>query len=607
MLTSVAYSYSGSASSQKTCLLWAGEDGQWHRSEPATTDVWSSEAAAVVLEDGTVRVFYRSGSSILCYTDYLWVDGEYVRDENNTSVSTEAAKNAGNGCMLTAVMYPEKVTGREMILVATPSTSNSRSNGYIYAFCVNADGSMELVASYDITPGASEYYAYSCMSVLTQGSKAGDLALFWENAAAGIRYDVIDIDDVLVDLKEVVQKDVALTVGESATFTDDEDYYVGADTSALDTNVATVQISGTILESQRKGDQAVTAIESGVQYILVNTRAGKTMTNVTTTSAAAAGAGNGLSLSGTQENVTDAAIWTIEAVNGGYRVTDANGNHLTVSSNGAGVTAEESIVTIAPNGSSWTISQNGAYLNDFGGGGTCAAGWQHASAATDSGSQWSIYTIREVPVEGTSEITFTGVGVGQTQVQIGYVLYNITVTEAPQVNPFVDVPMDSFFYDAVLWAVENGITNGVDDTHFGPTASCSRAQVVTFLWRAAGSPEPASTNNPFEDVKADAYYHKAVLWAVEKGITNGVDATHFGPNVSCNRAQVVTFLWRANGQPASSAEVRFSDVQAGQFYTTAVAWAVEKGITNGMDESTFGIGEICNRAQVVTFLYRADK
>ena len=117
----------------------------------------------------------------------------------------------------------------------------------------------------------------------------------------------------------------------------------------------------------------------------------------------------------------------------------------------------------------------------------------------------------------------------------------------------------------------------------------------------------AVMDTAFEDVPVGSFYFDPVQWAVEQGITNGVDATHFGPNVSCNRAQVVTFLWRANGQPASSAEVRFSDVQAGQFYTTAVAWAVEKGITNGMDSSTFGIGEICNRAQVVTFLYRAHK
>ena len=381
-----AYSYSGSASSQKTCLLWAGEDGVWHRSENATTDVWSSEAAAVVLESGTVRVFYRSGSSVLCYTDYLWVDGEYVRDEDNTSVSTEAVKNSGNGCMLSAVKYPEKVNGREMIFVATPATTNSRSDGRIYGFYVNRDGSLGLAASCDITPNDAEYYAYSCLTVLTDGEEAGDLALFWEDswnsspAAATIRYSVLPIEEVLAGVKEVVRKDVSLTVGETVTFEDPEDYYVGEDTSDLDPNIASVRITGTVTETTLSTGQAVSALESGRQYILVNTRAGKPMTNAPASSTAEAGAGSGLSLTGIKENVTGSAVWVIEAADGGYRVKDANGQYLTVRANGAGVVGDESIVAIAPNGGTWTISQNGAYLNDFGGKGTCAAGWQHSSA-----------------------------------------------------------------------------------------------------------------------------------------------------------------------------------------------------------------------------------
>ena len=431
-----AYSYSGSAGSQRSCLLWAGKDGVWHRSEGATTDVWSSEASAVVLEDGTVRVFYRSGSTTLCYTDYLWVNGEYVRDENNTSVSTEAVKNAGNGCMLSAVLYPERINGKEMIFVATPATSNSRSDGHIYAFYVNNDGSMELAVDYDITPYASEYYAYSCLTVLTQGEEAGDLALFWEDswtsspAACTIKYDVISIRDVLADLREVVRRDVTLTVGQQASFEDTEGYYVGADTSDLDPNVATAEITGTVTRTVTGADRVVSSIESGERYIIVNTRAGKPMTNATTTSAAAAGAGSGLSLAGVKENVTADAIWTIEAAGNGYHIIDANGKYLSVTSNGASVRDSESVVTIARNGSTWTISQNGAYLNDFGGNGTCAAGWQHSSAPTDAGSQWQIYTLKEIPVEGTSAITFTGVGEGETQVQIGYFLYCITVTDA---------------------------------------------------------------------------------------------------------------------------------------------------------------------------------
>ena len=658
-----AYCYSGSAGSQRSCLLWAGKDGVWHRSEPATTDVWSSEASAVVLENGTVRVFYRSGSTTLCYTDYLWVNGEYVRDENNTSISTAAVKNSGNGCMLTAVLYPEKINGKEMIFVATPATSNSRSNGHLYAFYVNKDGSMELAVDYDITPYASEYYAYSCLTVLTQGEEAGDLALFWEDswtsspASCTIKYDVLPIKEVLADLREVVRKDVTLTVGQQVSFQDDEGYYVGADTSDLDPDVASVEVTGTVTRTVTGADEAVSAIESGKQYIIVNTRAGKPMTNDPAASAAAAGAGSGLSLAGVKENVPENAIWTIEAAGNGYRIIDANGKYLSVTSNGASLKDTESIVSIGRNGSTWTISQNGAYLNDFGGGGTCAAGWQHSTAPTDAGSQWHIYTLEEIPVEGTSVITFTGVGVGETQVQIGYYLYCITVTDAfhehvfeavvtaptcteggyttytcecgesyiadetealghdwkgtsctrcdaTRENPFTDVPEGSFYIDPVLWAVEKGITTGATATTFNPNGNCQRAQVVTFLWRAAGSPEPTKTENPFTDVPADAFYYKAVLWAVEKGVTNGLTADTFGPFALCNRSQVVTFLWRAMGSPASDAEVSFTDVQSGQFYSTAVAWAVENNITNGISATEFGVGGICNRAQVVTFLYR---
>ena len=178
--------------------------------------------------------------------------------------------------------------------------------------------------------------------------------------------------------------------------------------------------------------------------------------------------------------------------------------------------------------------------------------------------------------------------------------------EAPSVNPFVDVPEDAFYHDSVMWAVEKGITKGVDETHFGPDVACSRSQVVTFLWRAAGSPEPESTENPFADVAEGDFFYKPVLWAVENGITKGVDGTHFDPNGECSRSQFVTFLWRAMGKPApETAENPFVDVTEGAFYYDAVLWAVENGVTKGVDADTFGIEGVCNRAQVVTFLYRA--
>ena len=173
-------------------------------------------------------------------------------------------------------------------------------------------------------------------------------------------------------------------------------------------------------------------------------------------------------------------------------------------------------------------------------------------------------------------------------------------------NPFTDVPEGSFFYDAVMWAIENDITNGTGPTTFAPGDLCLRAHVVTFLWRAAGSPEPQSADNPFEDVQKGSFYEKAVLWAVENGITTGTDATHFSPGTVCNRATVVTFLYRAFGSPqVENTGNPFTDVPAGQWFTAPVLWAVQEGITNGTSATTFGPGTSCNRAQIVTFLYRA--
>ncbi len=173
-------------------------------------------------------------------------------------------------------------------------------------------------------------------------------------------------------------------------------------------------------------------------------------------------------------------------------------------------------------------------------------------------------------------------------------------------NPFVDVAESDFFFDPVLWAVKKGITKGVDDTHFAPNKTVTRAETVTFLWRAAGSPEPVNTVNPFVDVTEADFYYKAVLWAVEKGITNGVDATHFGPMLECNRAQTVTFLYRSMGAPEIVNRVNpFTDLEVGAFYFDAVLWAVENGVTSGISAELFAPGQTCNRAQIVTFLYRA--
>ena len=173
-------------------------------------------------------------------------------------------------------------------------------------------------------------------------------------------------------------------------------------------------------------------------------------------------------------------------------------------------------------------------------------------------------------------------------------------------NPFVDVKEGDYFYTPVLWAVQNGITNGTSATTFSPNNPCTRAQIVTFLWRANGSPEPKLSVNPFKDVNESAYYYKAVLWAVEKGITTGTSATAFSPEATCTRGQVATFLWRSQGKLApTSTSNPFSDVNDHSYYYDAVLWAVENSITNGTGKGKFSPDDSCTRGQIVTFLYRA--
>ena len=169
---------------------------------------------------------------------------------------------------------------------------------------------------------------------------------------------------------------------------------------------------------------------------------------------------------------------------------------------------------------------------------------------------------------------------------------------------FKDVPADAYYADAVAWAVGKSITNGTSADTFSPNDNCTRAQVVTFLWRAAGEPEPTRTDNPFTDVQEGAYYYKAVLWAVENNITNGMSADRFEPDGKCTRGQVVTFQHRAAGEPEVTAANPFSDVKDGDYFFNAVLWAVSKRITNGTTAMTFSPNDICTRAQVVTFLYR---
>ena len=208
------------------------------------------------------------------------------------------------------------------------------------------------------------------------------------------------------------------------------------------------------------------------------------------------------------------------------------------------------------------------------------------------------YTVSAVRVDGrrigpVRRYTFTQVTEAHT----------IEVSFARR-STFVDVRPGSYYEDAVNWAADTGVTTGTDAAHFSPDGVCTRAQAVTFLWRAAGSPAPKSGSMPFTDVPSGAYCYDAVLWAAEQGITRGTSATTFRPGDACTRAQIVTLLWRAEGTPAAGTENPFTDVRTNAFYTNAVLWAVQEGIAKGISATAFRPGDACTRAQIVTFLWR---
>ena len=211
------------------------------------------------------------------------------------------------------------------------------------------------------------------------------------------------------------------------------------------------------------------------------------------------------------------------------------------------------------------------------------------------------YAVSDVKIDGRS--------IGAVR---SYTFENISASHTIEVqfrvrSSFVDVPSGSYYEDAVDLAVANGITTGTDAARFSPDGICTRAQAVTFLWRAAGRPAPESRTMPFTDVPADSYYYDAVLWAVENGITKGTSSTTFSPDDTCTRAQIVTFLWRSEQSPAAGSSNPFTDVSADAYYADAVLWAVKEAITTGTTRTTFSPDAECTRAQIVTFLWRCKK
>lgn len=293
---------------------------------------------------------------------------------------------------------------------------------------------------------------------------------------------------------------------------------------------------------------------------------------------------------------------------------------------GTGLDGENNMTVTIPKGSTGNRSYTAHWRYNGGGG----SGYSYYTIKATAGAGGSISPSGNVSVREGRDQTFTitpdkdyavanvkidGKSIGAVK---SYTFENVRRTHTievifmkangnPQIGVFVDVATGSYYEDAVDWAVENGITKGTDNTHFSPDGICTRAQTATFLWRAAGSPKPETRTMPFTDVPAGSYYYDAVLWAVENGITKGTSNTTFSPNMTCSRAQIVTFLWRAEKSPASGTVNPFADVKSTAYYADAVLWAVKQDITKGTTNTTFSPDADCTRAQIVTFLWRCKK
>ena len=247
-----------------------------------------------------------------------------------------------------------------------------------------------------------------------------------------------------------------------------------------------------------------------------------------------------------------------------------------------------------------SVTSGGKQITDFGGG-VLAVSVKYALPDGVSSAEVQVFYLTDGGALEAHETSYSG---GKVTFTTTHLSKYVIGTKSMMGISFEDVLLGQYYYDAVAWAAKSKITAGVTATMFAPDKTCTRAEIVSFLWRAAGSPEPKSASNPFTDVDSSAYYYKAVMWAVEKGITAGTSETTFSPDKTCTRAEAMAFLHRSEGSPAASGVGSFTDVPADAYYTNAVAWAVKSEITAGTSETTFSPDKTCTRAEIVTFLYR---
>ena len=436
----------------------------------------------------------------------------------------------------------------------------------------------------------------------------------------------LEIDAFNVLAIDVVE--VALEVGETSVHTDETGYYVDADTSAIDESVATVELAGEVVSTEETLNK-VTEIVSGKSYVLYNKVAQKLMNNTWADASVGGGGSDGLALSSAKDDYKEADFWTITRVNGGFNVQDKDGKYLSVARGKATLKDEPVVISLDYDNTDWTIGENGEYLNDFGGAHTVVAGW---SDINDTNSQWEIYELAVTEVANT-KITFTAVGEGETSVQIGNVLYLITVGDeiepsepdasepdasepdasepdasepdasepdasepdasepdasepdasepeytVPEcdkddnctLSQFEDIKVDDWYHDGIHFCVEEGIMNGMGEGKFAPNENTTRAQLVMMLYRLAGAPDIEGKTEPFSDVADTDWFYAPIVWAYENKVVNGVSDTEFAPNAGVTREQVATILYRYLGEPEGTGKLdAFPDVADVSAYAVA--------------------------------------
>lgn len=537
--------------------------------QPGQTVPALPEADGVVFvawrADGRGSVWYRpgdviEGEEVTLHANYMWDDSGAVILDGNSGTTSSGSK-----------YYVAQVSGADLRLTESTARNGFTRDGYtLSGYNDRADGSGRTYTFRQLADGSAwDSLVGKVLTFFAQWTRNGDPVT-----------------------PEKPSKPTTPTQPTTPPQTTTPDGSADITVSGSTVKVENVDVDKLVTDN---GDKKTAEID------LSGTKSGITDVTLPTDAVKEVAASEAESLTVKLPDVTvsfdDKALAAVAEQSSGadlslsVNVGSTNNSNLTDAQKNAITGARElSVIEVS-------LSSNGEKISNFNGG----------SVTIDVPFEWSMkgllraYYIDDNGNKSAIDVTYKN---GVATLVLNH--FSTYVVEAVDALSFTDVSVKEYYFDAIAWAVKNAITEGVNDTIFAPGASCTRAQMVTFLWRANGSPAPKTTEMPFTDVSKDAYYYDAVLWASENGITTGTGETTFSPNQVISRAEAVTFLWRAAGKPIAEGSL-FADVESTKYYAEAVRWAVTSGITNGMSDSTFAPNDICTRAHIVTFLYRTHR